>query len=76
MAERITWTMSKPFYWEGNVGDQTMFALKSFTNELFTLERSSSFGIKEIARGLEVSSLKAMAEAMLEKLIDQGLPLE
>ena len=77
MAERITWTKSGAFSWEGKMGNQAMFSLFLNAREEFLLRKSSSLGRGlEIAKGTDVSVLKAKAEAMLQNLVDQGLPLE
>ena len=76
MAERITWTLSGPFFWVGKVGNQTMVTLsQDVTSGLFTLGESGIRG-GEIEKGLDASILKEKAEAMLQNLADQGLPLE
>ena len=78
MAESITWTMSETGIWEGDWKGLPMFILSpDVTSGEFTLRRRPplTFGLgTEIAKGLDVSILKA--EAMRQKLVDQGLPLE
>ena len=77
MAERITWKLSGSFSWEGQVGNQIMVTLtQNAASGVFTLWKPSTFGGLEIDKGSDASILKAKAEAMLQDLADQGLPLE